>query len=146
MAELIAENIYYLGPDGSNSHNAMLNIVEKCNIKVINYIPKKTIKSALEALKNDEKSLCVLHIENSIEGIVRETIDNFLKFSEDNIKIQAEYTLPIHHMMLAKTTDKTKNNPLKNKPKDKIQYIANNTILIPLNCLCFFKIIKHTIS
>lgn len=102
------ENIYYLGPDGSNGHNAMLKFIELCDIQAQNLIAEKSIKSVLEAFKKDKNSLCVLPIENSIEGIVRETIDNFLKVSDNSIQIQAEYTLPIHHMMLAKTTDKTK--------------------------------------
>ena len=108
MSVNTVENIYYLGPDGSNGHNAMLKFLELCNINAKNLVAEKSIKSVLDAFKKDKNSLCVLPIENSIEGIVRETIDNFLKVSDSTIQIQAEYTLPIHHMMLAKTTDKTK--------------------------------------
>ncbi len=108
MSELLAKNIYYLGPDGSNTHNAMLKFVEACNIKVENKIACKSIKNALEALKNDLDSICVLPIENSIEGIVRETIDNFLKTKDKSIKICGEITLPINHMLLSSTKDKTK--------------------------------------
>ena len=108
MSVVTVKNIYYLGPDGSNGHNAMLKFLDLCKIQAENLIAEKSIKSVLDAFKKDKLSLCVLPIENSIEGIVRETIDNFLKISDETIQIQAEYTLPIHHMMLTKTTDKTK--------------------------------------
>lgn len=108
MSDIKSENIYYLGPDGSNAHFAMQNFLIAGNIEVQNKIPCKSIRQALEALENDVNSLCVLPIENSIEGIVRETIDNLLKRRDKNIQILAEYTLPIKHMLLSKGTDKTK--------------------------------------
>ncbi len=107
MSELIAENIYYLGPDGSNAHNAMLNFLGVCHADVKNKISCRSIKSALDELKNDENSLCVLPIENSIEGIVRETIDNLLKLKDKQIKIQGEMSLPINHLLLSTGSDKS---------------------------------------
>lgn len=101
-------NIYYLGPNGSNSHNAMLQVLEKCNITAENKLPQKSIKMVLESLKEDKSALCVLPIENSIEGIVRETIDNLMKIKDDNIKIQGEVCLPINHLLLSTGKDKSK--------------------------------------
>lgn len=100
-------NIYYLGPNGSNAHNAMLQVLEKCNLEVAEKIPQKTIKMTLEAILDDENSFCVLPIENSIEGIVRETIDNLLKIKDEDIKIQGEICLPINHLLLSKSKDKS---------------------------------------
>lgn len=100
-------NIYYLGPDGSNAHNAMLRVSEKCTMNFDGKIPQKTIRMTLESLVKDENSLCVLPIENSIEGIVRETIDNLLKIKDENIKIQGEISLPIKHLLLSKSKDKS---------------------------------------
>ncbi len=108
MPENSIRNIYYLGPDGSNSHNAMLKYISLCNEELNNKIEQKTIKSALEALEKDKFSIGVLPIENSIEGIVRETIDNFLKIKDKDIQIQGEITLPINHMLLSKSKDKSK--------------------------------------
>lgn len=105
MEETIFENIYYLGPDGSNVQSAMFKFLEVCNITVKNQIPKKTIKTVLESLIQDENSLCVLPIENSIEGIVRETIDNLLKLKDGKIKIRGEISIPIKHLLLAKSND-----------------------------------------
>ncbi len=102
------DNIYYLGPDGSNSHNAMLKFMDLNITEIKNKIPQKSIKSTLEALEKDENSVAVLPIENSIEGIVRETIDNILKLKDKDIKIQGELTIPIKHILLSTGTDRTK--------------------------------------
>ncbi|MBQ9245006.1 prephenate dehydratase [bacterium] len=101
MSELLFENIYYLGPDGSNTYNAMIKFLEKESISVKNKIPKRSIKEALISLEKDYSSICVLPMENSIEGIVRETIDNFLRFNDNTIQVQGEITLPIKHMLLS---------------------------------------------
>ena len=105
MTDIFYENIYYLGPDGSNAQNAMFRFLEICNIKVKNKIPQKTIKSSLDSLINDNNSVCILPIENSIEGIVRETIDNLLKIKDDEIKIRGELSIPIKHLLLSKSND-----------------------------------------
>lgn len=105
MEKTIFENIYYLGPDGSNVQNAMFHFLELCDINVKNQIPKKTIKSVLESLIQDENSLCILPIENSIEGIVRETIDNLLKIKGNTIKIRGEISASIKHLLLSKSKD-----------------------------------------
>ena len=105
MTDIFYENIYYLGPDGSNAQNAMFKFLEICNIKVKNKIPQKTIKSSLDNLINDNNSVCILPIENSIEGIVRETIDNLLKIKDNRIKIQGELSIPIKHLLLSKSND-----------------------------------------
>ncbi len=107
MCENSIENIYYLGPDGSNTHNAMLKFLELRSIRVNNKVAQKSIKSAIENLEKDSSSICILPIENSIEGIVRETIGNFLDINDDEIQIQGEITLPIKHMLLSKSKDKT---------------------------------------
>lgn len=117
MTLLTVENIYYLGPDGSNAHNAMGKFLNVCPINVKNKIPKKSIKESLECLKKDNSSLCVLPIENSIEGIVRETIDNLLRLDSSDIRIQGELSLPIKHMLLSKGTDKSKISKIISHPQ-----------------------------
>jgi prephenate dehydratase len=107
MTEFSVENIYYLGPDGSNAHAAMLKFLEKCNINVKNQKSQKNIRVAIDSLKQDFSSVCVLPIENSIQGIVRETIDNLLKNEDLKIRTQGEISLPIKHLLLAKTTEKS---------------------------------------
>ncbi len=117
MSQLYFNNIYYLGPNGSNSHNAMLNILKNENINVENQIPLKSIKMVFESLLKDENSICVLPIENSIEGIVRETIDNLAHIENSDIKIQGEITLPIKHLLLSKGSDKSKIKVIMSHPQ-----------------------------
>ena len=105
MAEILFDNIYYLGPDGSNAQSAMNKFLDVYNISAKNQVPQKTIKMTLESLVNDENSAAILPIENSIEGIVRETIDNILKLKDENIKIRGELTIPIKHLLLSKSKD-----------------------------------------
>ncbi len=99
------ENLYYLGPDGSNSHNAVIKFLNICKLNIENKIPQKSIKFAISELEKDKNSIAVLPIENSIEGLVRETIDNFVKINDSSIKIQGELTLFIKHNLLAKTNN-----------------------------------------
>ena len=117
MTDIFYENIYYLGPDGSNAQNAMFKFLEICNIKVKNKIPQKTIKSSLDSLINDNDSVCILPIENSIEGIVRETIDNLLKIKDNRIKIQGELSIPIKHLLLSKSNDINTMNKIISHPQ-----------------------------
>lgn len=107
MSVISVKNIYYLGPDGSNTYNAMLNVLNTGNIEIQNKIPQKSIKSALKSIESDYSSVCVLPIENSIEGIVRETIDNLLLLEDNNIKIIGEITLPIEHLLLSSSLNKS---------------------------------------
>lgn len=116
MPKLNFINMYYLGPNGSNSHNAMLSILKNSEIFVENHIPQKSIKMVFESMKNDENSICVLPIENSIEGIVRETIDN-LAHNNSEVKIQGEITLPIKHLLLSTGNDKTKIKVIMSHPQ-----------------------------
>ena len=104
MSEISVENIYYLGPDGSNSHLAMKNFLSSCSINSKNNVPLRSIRAVVEAVENDYSSFAVLPIENSIEGIVRETIDNFLKIKDKSIKIQGEISIPIKHLLLSKNS------------------------------------------
>lgn len=129
MSDYSFENIYYLGPDGSNAQNAMFKFLDICKIKVKNKIPQKTIKSSLESLVKDSDSLCVLPIENSIEGSVRETIDNISKINNNKIKIQGEISIPIKHLLLSKSDNVKSIKKIMSHPQALAQcsnYLYNN--------------------
>lgn len=107
MTYLKAENLYYLGPEGSNSHYAQEKFTKEIGLVVKNKVGLTTIKAALKALDSDKNSVAVLPIENSLEGIVRETIDNLIRLNDNDINIMAEYVFSINNCLLAKTTDRS---------------------------------------
>lgn len=101
-----AENLYFLGPEGTYAHSAMQKFVKNLDIKAKNIIPVFPITAVFKAIEKDKSAIAVLPIENSIEGIVRETIDNLVKLEDKNFKIVAETVIPINHCLMSKSTDK----------------------------------------
>ncbi len=98
--------IIYLGPNGTNSEFAATKFTEKLGIDAV-LEPISTITKVISQLdeKEPETTIAILPIENSIEGIVRETIDNLVKTKSD-IFIQAEFSIPISHCLISKGKDK----------------------------------------
>lgn len=92
-------NIYYLGPIGTYSE-----VAAKKALKFVNgdIIPVSTISKIVETVNNDAKACAVLPYENSIEGIVRQTIDNIYP---TEVKIRAEIDVKIEHCFISKTKD-----------------------------------------
>lgn len=101
MNILETEKLYYLGPKGTYSQQAMEQIVATYGIKAKETIPQTPITAILRAVDNEKNSMAVLPIENSIEGIVRETIDNLVILKDENVKITAETVIPISHCLMS---------------------------------------------
>ena len=64
----------------------------------------ESIKQVVEYVEKNTESLGVLPVENSIDGTVRETIDTLIS-ANPNIKIIAEYYMPVHYCLLSRTTE-----------------------------------------
>ena len=96
------KNIAYL--DSPFCENAKDKFCEKYSI---NAYPNSfiTIKQVTEFLDENPDSLGVLPVENSIEGTVRETLDNLMAVKNPNIKILAENYINIKYSLLSKTTE-----------------------------------------
>ncbi len=94
------KKILYLGPRGSYSQIAMETFKEKLNLKS-RAEDISSITRVLQELNKNWDVIAVLPIENSIEGIVRETIDKLIT-TDDEVKIQAELTIPISHCLISK--------------------------------------------
>jgi prephenate dehydratase len=96
--------IGYLGPGGSYTEMAKDKFCEKYEL-VGRQEAMRTIKSVLEFVDETPYSVGILPIENSIEGAVRETIDNLIRTKNTNIRILGEFVLPIKHCLLSRTTE-----------------------------------------
>ena len=94
--------IAFLGPSGSFSHIAAINLASK-EFNIVNdieFISKPTITSLVEAISNSEVDQSVLPVENSLAGGVGETLDALLKYN--GAYINKEYLLSIKHCLLSK--------------------------------------------
>ena len=99
------QQIAYLGPGGSYTEMAKDMFCEKYDLQYFEHKPFKTIKKTLDFVDETPNSIAVLPIENSIEGAVRETIDNLIRTKNPNIRVLSEFVMPIRHCLLSKTTE-----------------------------------------
>ncbi|RXK04675.1 chorismate mutase [Halarcobacter bivalviorum] len=97
----LPENVAYLGPEGSFTHQA----AEGRFGAMSSYVSISSIKGIFREVHTGKAKFGVVPIENSSNGIVTDTI-NCLK--EYDLKIVAEVVLDIHHT-LASTCDKIEN-------------------------------------
>ncbi len=119
------KTLYFLGPKGTYSEIAAKKISEildnKTELKEIS-----TIKKVATLTNENPDTFGVLPIENSIEGIVRPTVDSLYDL---DIKIQAQINVKIEHCLISKTKDKSKIKHIISHPQalaQASQYILNN--------------------
>lgn len=98
------ETIAYLGPGGSYTEMAKDIFKQRYNLDACEN-PMKTIKSVLSFVDENPNTIGILPIENSIEGAVRETIDNLIRTENTNIRILSEMVMPIKHCLISRTTE-----------------------------------------
>lgn len=98
------KTIAYLGPQASFSEMAKDHFAKKFGISAYP-TPLQTIRQVVEYVDNTPNSLGALPVENSIEGTVRETLDNLMFTKNPNINILAEFYMPINHCLLSRTTE-----------------------------------------
>ena len=93
--------LLFLGPNGSYSDFAKDKFIDHFNLNCVS-TNLKSISSVIKALKdeNSEDIVGVIPIENSIEGIVRETLDNLSSLKKEGIKILAETTMDVKHALV----------------------------------------------
>lgn len=93
----LPENIAYLGPEGSFTHQA----AESRFGAMSAYLPISSIKGVFREVATKKAKFGVIPIENSSNGIVSDTINCM---NEYDLKIIAEVMVDIHHC-LATTCD-----------------------------------------
>lgn len=93
--------IYYLGPEASYSDCAQKLFVEKLHLTGYESVAVHSIFALIKKLAQEENrgALAVVPIENSVEGVVRETVDNLSLLKDTSMKIIAETSLPVCHCL-----------------------------------------------
>lgn len=92
-------NIAYLGPEGTFSHKAVQNIFSRKHRET----PNATISGIFEKVVRNEALLGVVPVENSIGGLIQETIDDIITHP---LRIVGSYKMPICLCLLSRTKDK----------------------------------------
>ena len=95
------KKLLFLGPNGSYSDFAKNKFIDAFKLNCVS-TNLKSISGIIKALKdeNSEDIVAVIPIENSIEGIVRETLDNLSSLKKENIKIISETTMNVEHALI----------------------------------------------
>lgn len=102
------KKLFYLGPKTSYTDVAKEELKKRFNLEGYIDVEKPTITSVASELSSlqNPKSLAVLPIENSIEGVVKESIDNISRIEDDDVKILAECIIPINHCLVTYAENK----------------------------------------
>ena len=93
------KELLFLGPQGSYCETAKNQFLSLLPAKDVEQKPFSTVKSIIEYVKDNEYAAAVIPVENSIEGIVRETMDNMLNLNDPSIQISAETVIPVNHCL-----------------------------------------------
>ncbi len=84
------ERVAYLGPEGRFTHQA----AESRFGAMSEYLPLNSIQAVFKEVELKRAKYGVVPIENSIDGVVGETLD---LLGKSDLKIVAETYMPIHH-------------------------------------------------
>lgn len=98
------EKIVYLGPTASFSEMAKDIFCIKHNINPYP-TPMQTIRQVIEFVDENPNTIGILPVENSIEGTVRETLDNLTITKNPNVRVLSQTIMPIKHCLLSRTTE-----------------------------------------
>ena len=110
--------LLFLGPTGSYSDFAKNNFIKSFDLNCVS-TNLKSISGVIRALKdeNSEDIVAVIPIENSIEGIVRETLDNLASLKKEGYKIIAETTMNVEHALLGYAEKKSEIKIVRSHPQ-----------------------------
>jgi prephenate dehydratase len=96
---MTGETFGFLGPPGTFTQEALLQVVDPESADLIYYA---TVEEVIEAVERREVRQGMVPIENSVEGTVNATIDA-LGFENDGLFIQREVILPVRLHLLGRT-------------------------------------------
>ena len=98
------KTIAYLGTSGSFTEMAKDYFCAKYNLNAYQ-MPFRTIKEIVSYVESDKDAVGIIPVENAKEGIIRETNDNLINSSNENIKILSEAVLPANNCLLSKNSE-----------------------------------------
>jgi len=101
------KTIVYLGPEGSYTEIAADYIAKKLNYANYQSVIEPSIIKVIQSIDNCKGFIGIVPVENSIEGIVRETVDNLIKTTSE-IFITSEIIVPIRHCLISRSKDISK--------------------------------------
>jgi len=82
--------IAYWGPEGTYTHQASVQVFGRS----VEFMPVFNIREVFSAVERGQADYGVVPVENSVGGVVPETLD---MFPRSNVKIVSETFLDIHH-------------------------------------------------
>lgn len=94
------KRLIYLGPKGT-----YCEIAKNAFGLDIESEPRSSISLIIDELDNNKDLIGVVPFENSIEGIVRESIDHLIRTKDDSLKIIAETVVDIEHCLISNSDD-----------------------------------------
>lgn len=92
--------VAYLGPEGTNSHEALLAAARSAAIPC-EAVSMTTIYDCVMAVQEGDAERAFVPIENALEGSVNATLDA-LAVETDDVAIVGEHVHPIHTCLIAK--------------------------------------------
>lgn len=92
--------LFYLGPEGTNTQIAA-ELLSAGEILT----PSNSFKKIINEVDKNPNYKGVIALENSLEGIVRESIDNLIRTKDPTLRIVKEVILPISHCLITKAND-----------------------------------------
>lgn len=95
-------HVAFLGPEGTYTQEAALKHFGHSAVPV----PMSAIDAVFREVESGAAQYGVVPVENSTEGVVTHTLDNFV---ESNVKIVGEVVLRIHHHLLVSDVTKVEN-------------------------------------
>lgn len=95
------KRILYLGPEGSYTQDAAM---KKFNINN-QFFSVNSITNLFEEIDKENADFAVIPIENSLNGLVNDTLNAFLKY---NLTVVDEIILDIHHTFATNSQDISK--------------------------------------
>jgi prephenate dehydratase len=101
------KTIVYLGPEGSYTEIAADSFAKKLDCEDIRSVIEPSIIKVIQAIDKNNNFIGIVPVENSIEGIVRETEDNLIKTTSE-VFITGEIIVPISHCLISRSKDISK--------------------------------------